>query len=510
MSIIRSSWTRVLQLSQTKRNVIANLFGNGWAALLQLLAIPIYITLLGEQAYGLYAFYLTITGILQVFDFGFSPTINRELARLTATPERIAEASTLARTMELLYLLLGVVLGFVLALASSFLANTWLNTTLDAAAVQQVLLIMAILIVVQWPLTFYQGGINGLQKQTRLVTLQITMSTLKHGVGILLLLITPGILTLLTWFIIVTTLQSALSAFLLWKHMPKNNVGISFNIAALKPVAPFALGAALTSFASIPFTMAAPILLSGLVQLSEYGYYIVATTYAGVIAMIYMPVFTALYPRLTALIEGKNVDIVLNFFYLFGQFMALVVIPLGCALAIYANELLLIWQQDQVRASTIAPVAAIYVAVNVIAGLAHLPYAIQLAHGVTKINLALTVCLGTIQLPFLVWAINAYGILGAASVSFATHLLLLFSALALADLRVFRYGAVKWFINNLLLPAVVTGIVFATYGLFELPTSTIGIIVKLALSTATAIVLSAISMNFTRRWIVNKVQSARI
>lgn len=510
MSILRLSWARVLQLSQTKRNVVANLFGNGWAALIQLLVIPVYISLLGNQAYGLYAFYFTISGFLQYFDFGFSPTINRELARYSVATNKGNETVVLTRTMEAIYIALGIALGICLIGASPFLANYWLKTSIDTSTVQTALVLMAILVVMQWPLSFYQGGINGLQKQTKLVTLQVAISTLKHGMGILLLILYPNILLLFGWFILITAVQSLLSALLLWKYLPAPWLSTRPSFVSIKPVRKFAIGSALTSFASIPLIMATPILLSGSVPLSEYGYYNIAATYGGIIAMLYLPIFTAIYPRLTTLIEERKPDLALNFYYLFGQFMALIIVPVGCALAFYSQDLLFIWQRNMTRADLIAPVAAILVVVNVVTGLAHLPYAWQLAHGITKINLAITLLLGLTQIPFLYFAIDAYGVYGAAFVSFATYLLLLILGLVFANRLVMHFGLVKWFIHNLLLPISIAIISFSLTKFYVHPTGTVQILIHIAITTIIVLMLSAFCMNMTRGLILNKFKSLRV
>ncbi len=508
VTIIRRIWARVLQLSQTKRNLFANIFGNGWAALIQLLVIPIYIHLLGEEAYGLFAFYLTIIGFAQVFDLGFTPTINRELARYSVLPDKIDEARTLTRTMEVVYILVGVVLGIAIALTAPFLAQNWLKANaLSGTTVQTALLLMAVLAVVQWPLTFYQGSMNGLQKQTRLVALQVTTSALKHGGGVVVLLIAPTILALLAWLIIATMLHSALAARLLWKNIPPSNGKTHFNLLTLKPVRHFAIGAALTSLAGVPLTQAAPILLSRSVSLSEYGHYTIASVYAGVIIMLYMPIFTAIYPRLTALVEERNADIALNFFRFSGQFMALAIIPIGFTLATYSNEFLWMWQRDTERASSIAPIAAMFVAGNALVGLQHIPYALQLAHGNIKISLILSVFMGILQMPLLVWAIQRYAVAGAAGVFVLINAISLLLYILLTNLQIMPIGALKWVAQSIVQPSFASGVVFAISYLLGISSAGVSSLVLIILTALIAVIATALSMHLTRAWLLDKLRA---
>lgn len=509
MTIIGRAWTRVLQLSQTKRNLFANIFGNGWSALIQLLVIPIYIHLLGEEAYGLYAFFLTIAGFAQVLDLGFTPTINRTLAQYSVAEDKADEARTLTRTMEVIYIALGIVLGFCIALASPFLANSWLKATkLDNATMQTALLLMALLAMVQWPLTFYQGGVNGLQKQTKLVTLQVLVSTCKHGGGVIVLLLSPNILALLAWLTIATAFQTIVTALLLWKSLPAYPSKPRVNLGALQPVKQFATGAALTSFAGVPLTQAAPILLSRSVSLTEYGFYSIAAVYAGVIAMLYMPIFTAIYPRLTTLVERKDPSVVLHFFRFSGQFMALFLIPIGFAMAGFSKEILFLWQRNATRADAIAPIAALFVIGNVLSGLQHIPYAIQLAHGNTRISLMLGILTGVLQIPVLVWAIHQYGVMGAAGVFIAVNAISLLLYIYLTDRQVISFGLPNWIVQSVLLPMLASGLVFVFADRFVHSLVPILNLAMIALITLVAFAMTALSMNLIRDW--TKVRLQRI
>ena len=60
--------------------------------------IPIYISYLGIESYGLIGLFIILQGLLSLLDMGLSPTLNREMARFRAgvhTPESIGTNSTL-------------------------------------------------------------------------------------------------------------------------------------------------------------------------------------------------------------------------------------------------------------------------------------------------------------------------------------------------------------------------------------------------------------------------------
>ena len=49
--------------------------------LVTIIATPLLISLLGIESYGLIGFYTTLYSLINLLDFGISPTINRELAQ---------------------------------------------------------------------------------------------------------------------------------------------------------------------------------------------------------------------------------------------------------------------------------------------------------------------------------------------------------------------------------------------------------------------------------------------
>jgi len=49
---------------------MANFAGTGWAALMQIVCIPLYIKFMGIEAYGLIGFYLVLQAMLQVWIWG--------------------------------------------------------------------------------------------------------------------------------------------------------------------------------------------------------------------------------------------------------------------------------------------------------------------------------------------------------------------------------------------------------------------------------------------------------
>ena len=111
-------------MTRLRQNLIANFAGQGAATIIQLAITPVYIRWLGVEAYGLIGFQVTLLALTQVLDFGLSPTINRELARYSALPDKAQESQDFVRTLEVGYWLIGVIAG--VANLRPMLSNTCL------------------------------------------------------------------------------------------------------------------------------------------------------------------------------------------------------------------------------------------------------------------------------------------------------------------------------------------------------------------------------------------------
>ena len=99
-----------------------------WMALVALVCFPIFIRLLGMEAFGLIGFYLTLQMILRVLDLGMTPAVIRELARSGTSPEDNRELAEKAGTFETIFAASGGIIATVLLLSSYWIAHYWLRS----------------------------------------------------------------------------------------------------------------------------------------------------------------------------------------------------------------------------------------------------------------------------------------------------------------------------------------------------------------------------------------------
>src|SRR5262245_47837714 len=96
------------------RNVTSNYAAQAYVALIGIAMVPLYLKYMGLEAYGLIGFFAMAQAWIQVLDFGLSPTLGREAAKLNAGS---STAETLMLFLRLLDIVFGI-LGLAVALAS--------------------------------------------------------------------------------------------------------------------------------------------------------------------------------------------------------------------------------------------------------------------------------------------------------------------------------------------------------------------------------------------------------
>src|SRR5690349_11410321 len=165
-----------------KLDLLASFTGTGWSALVQFACIPLYIRFLGVEGYGLVGFYLMFVAMLQVLDLGITPTVNREMARFSTKREQSDRARDLVRTLELIYWSVGLAIGLATIAAAPLIAAHWIRSShLPTHEVRQVVRVMGVLAVFQWPVSFYLGGLIGLHRQVLANVIKVVYVTLSGG-----------------------------------------------------------------------------------------------------------------------------------------------------------------------------------------------------------------------------------------------------------------------------------------------------------------------------------------
>jgi O-antigen/teichoic acid export membrane protein len=454
-------------MSRVRFNVAANIAGQVWSLLLAILCTPFFIKLLGIEGYALIAFYLVLQATLQILDLGFATTVNREVARLSpkANPDDIRALGQFAATAQHWYWTLGFGTGIVMYFATPYIANTWLNAeNIPQNDLTESARLFGLLACLQWPVSFYQNGLLGMQRQVTLNLITIPFSALSNLGGLLFLWLGPRSVTgLLSWQVLVLLVQLAVVNHRFWRDLGVPRETRHFNLHVLKDKWRFSLGMGGISITGFILTHLDKLILSRLLSLESFGHYSLAGTLARGLYVMITPVFNAYFPRFSALVSSGDRASMRLCYHNAVQVMSVLILPLAVTIAFFSREIAFLWLQDPSIARSVAPITSLLVIGTCLNGLMNIPFALQLAYGNTKIGLYINLCLVACLAPAMIFATFQYGVTGAAAIWGVINGLYLLAGLPLTHKYLLSGETGNWLRLDVL-PPLVAALVLAGLG----------------------------------------------
>ena len=500
-------------MSHLKRNLVANFAGRGWSALMGLAFIPLYIRFMGIEAYGLVGFFTTLQAVFTLFDLGLTTTLNRELARCSALPDKTYEMRDLVRTLETLYWGLAVCIGTAVIALSPFIAHGWVKAeTLPVSVVQQAVMLMGLVIAFQWPLGFYSGGLLGLQRQVLYNILNAGWFTLRFaGAVIVLRFVSPTVFAFFTWQVFASAISTFLTASTLWHNLPTSRQLPRFRIDVLRLVWRFAAGMGAISVTVLLLTQLDKIILSKLLSLEKFGYYSLASTVANGLTYLVGPVFMALFPNFSQRVALGDQTGLKDMYHRACQLMSVIILPAAVVVTLFAPEILLIWTRNLTTVENTHTLVSLLVIGTALNGLMNLPYALQLAHGWTKLTFYTNVVSVIALIPLLIATTLRYGAIGAAVVWVVLNGGYVLIELQLMHRRLLPGEQWRWYLEDVGLPLAATSLIagLARWTIVE-PSPVVMMLVSLVLVSLSALVASAWVTPVTRQWIKRAVAGKRL
>jgi O-antigen/teichoic acid export membrane protein len=491
-----------------KRNIAANFAGSLWQALMSLIFIPIYIRLMGIEAWGLIGIFATLQTIFGLLDVGLSSTLNREMARLSVVPDKAQEMRDLVRTLEGIYWGVAGVVGLVAVSSSWFIAHHWINEgQLSAGTVEQALLIMGVVMALQMPSGFYSGGLMGLQKQVLLNAINIVMSTLR-GVGavVVLWLVTPTIQAFFLWQLVVAAFNTFVFAVFLWRSLPRAGGTATFRRPLLAGIWRFTAGMSGIAVLATILTQLDKIILSRMLTLEMFGCYALASTVAMSLSRLFTPLFFSVYPRFTQLVSVDDRAGLAQLYHRSCQLMAVLILPVAAVVAFFSYELLLLWTRNQAMASASHRLVVVLICGTAINGLMNFPFALQLAFGWTKLSFYKNVVAVILVAPLIVYATAGYGAIGAAFVWLGLNLGLFVLEIPIMHRRLLRGERWRWYWQDVGVPlAACTLVAGACREFIRVPQPRVEMMLYLATVGLAALAATALATPVTRTWLAKRL-----
>jgi O-antigen/teichoic acid export membrane protein len=408
---------KVCTVHQIKKNLTANALGQGWSALTSLIVVPLYLHFVGAEGFGLIGFFATLCATLAILDGGLGATVTRESATLNQVEGiQREQLLTTLRTIETIFWGIAAIAGLVVALLAPFIASDWMKISpAEVETTTDALRLMGAAVVLQFPVAFYSGSMVGQQRQVRLNVIGAVATTARAlGAVIVLWILSPTVAAFFAWQCIVGILTLIALYIATWRSVDTQGTP-RFKLASLRRTGRFTVGVGAINVLALLLTQTDKIVLSKVLPLQYFGYYMVAWTAGTVALRLTGPIFNAYYPHITQLVSrADSVSELLHDYMRGASLMATAVVPLSLWITFFGRDLLLFWTRDQnLAAATHLPLAFICIG-TMFNALMHFPYALQLAQGRTKIPLVQNIIASVLVVPMTVYLAERYSLPGAA------------------------------------------------------------------------------------------------
>ena len=215
--------------------------------------VPVYISYLGLESYGLIGLFAVLQTWLGLLDMGMTPTITREMGRYKAGSHTDLSIRDLLRTVETIALVGSCGVVAIVLLLSSWIATNWLNPEeLNVLVVGKALCLMGIVSGLRLIEGIYRSCLIGLQKQLALSIVVSALATIR-GVGAILVLafVSGDIITFFIWQAIISIASLIIMAICVYRIMPLIQRSSRFSKTALAEIYRYSLSA--TAIAALGF-----------------------------------------------------------------------------------------------------------------------------------------------------------------------------------------------------------------------------------------------------------------
>lgn len=403
------------------KNILSNYAGRLWSLISVYLFIPMYIKLLGVEAYGIISFYAVLLSVLMFADVGLSATLNREFSR----PGEEEYKQTLLYSIERLYVVISLVIAVFVLFAAPFIADQFFHES-EISAEQIILSIrlMGVGIALQFYSTLHNSGLMGLQLQVMANAIQVSWSMLRSGVVVLVLYFYPKIEVFFYWQLLSNLLLFITNRTLLWKAI-RTSFAPVFNLQLLKQLSPFALGMMLMSVVAALNGQLDKLVVSKFMTLKQYSYYALAGSMAQVVIIAINPITASVLPMLSRSHHEGNTSELKRLYHEYAYLIAFGSSLAGALLLGYPHQLVMLWTDNALIATNTATLIQLLGLGSIFLANQYMPYLLSISGGHTKTNLVIGIASIGLLVPLLYFCINRFGFEGAAIPFVITNLIAL-------------------------------------------------------------------------------------
>lgn len=383
-------WVKV----SIQKKVLLNTGSQIYMALLSVVTLPFYISILGKPAYGLIAFFLQLQTVISLLDIGISATVARNTTLFKAGKLDRNEFFSSANSIEVLFYLLGITILTLGFWHSDWITHSWLQLDdFNAATAMLAVQLMTVVVVCRWLQTFYRAVIFGAERIEWLSWFNIAFSSVRVVLVIPYLhLINGDIVDFFQYQIVMNLLELAALAMMSSKqlgyraHERLGLVQFSTVKAAIRSSAVIGVTSVLWAL----MAQSDKVLASGLVTLTGYAAYSIVITVASVLVLLSAPLIYAIGPMMSRLVAEQQHQEAVMLFRNASLFVALVLVSAFTVVLCFSEPLLLAWTADADLVQLALPLLPVYLTGTLFFALNYLSYSICYAFGDFRLRLKLS------------------------------------------------------------------------------------------------------------------------
>lgn len=493
------------------RNFLAGVANSIWSALISLAVVPFYLKYLGIEAYGLIGFFVTTQALLQLLDMGMAPTINREVARCSASGN-LKEAGNLLHTLAVIYWSMAAAIAALVLVVAPLVAEYWLQSKqLSVQTITYAVMLMGMVVACRWPIGLYQGALMGAQRLTISSAINMVMLTIGSlGAVAILALISPTIEAFFIWQAFVGLVYAIVMRIAAWRIIGRTRKN-GFDFVKLKSVWRFTAGMSAISLFGMIFTQLDKLLLSKFLGLEEFAHYMLAIIVVGGLSIVINPMYNVVYPRFCVMAVGGESKELGKQYKFYTRVLSIFLFPLVMILVVHSSDLIELWTGNRNIGVAVGPIVSLLAIGSALNGIMSIPHALQLAFGMTRLPLIINSCLVIIIVPLIIFLSLRYGALGGAAAWLMLNVFYLLFGTWLMHKHLLEGQGYEWLVYDVGVPVSVVLVVGGVSKYIYISTD-LSVYARLIIGLLEAISMVAAGLFFTpqlRQLIMRSLQGRR-
>jgi O-antigen/teichoic acid export membrane protein len=485
---------------RTARNVLANITGGAGLTVLSLIFNYLYYRLMGDEAYGLVAWFLMLTSIVSLLDFGMCRTTFRELARRSTSKDLAASSRSVVMTFQLVQWCAFVALGGVIVALSPLLANWLITRTLSHETVVTCIALSGMCISIAQPRNLYLSGLNGLGRQVTSNLLQGCFAALRGLTTLgVLKFYDPGIVTFFIVQLVGFAIETLITAAVLWRALPPGPIAPRPSI--LTEVKGYAGADGVVLVATVILTTGDKAVISRTLPLDQFGQYGLITLVCLTLAKLTAPFATAYFHVFTIAWQERNYRFVSRQYLQVSEIVNPLLIAGGLVFVLFAFEIMALLTGSRAIAESVELPMQLYALGAIFYSLQFIPHMLQLAAGWATLAMRIYAVADLVYIPALYVATPKWGLVAPPALWLAINFVIFPVLVHLMHGRLLPEVEIAWIKKTLVWPAIICSVLlFATRAALRPADTTAGMVGELTLVGFAAAISIFLSSGPVRTW----------